>query len=128
MLALAIAAAGGLGAGLRWAADVALWRWRAGGFPWPIFLVNVCGSLALAFLAGAAGRLIAPDALAIVGTGLLGGLTTFSTVSVDAAQMWRQRRYRAALGNALGTLAACGLAGAVGFAAGAALLWARTGG
>ncbi|WP_221585020.1 CrcB family protein [Microbacterium sp. G2-8] len=116
ILALGVALAGGVGAGLRWLADVGLRRWRRRGFPWPILLVNVVGCFTLAFLTGS-GALISADLQTVVGTGLLGGFTTFSTVSVDAAEMWRQRRYRGAIGNAAGTLLLCIVASVAGLVA-----------
>lgn len=119
MLALGVALAGAVGAGLRWLADALLWRWKRGGFPWPILLVNVVGCFAFAALMSAGGSLASGDVFAIVGTGLLGGFTTYSTVSVDAAELWRRRRHAAAVGNAAGTLGACAVAAVAGFFAGA---------
>lgn len=123
MLALGVALAGAVGAGLRWLADALLWRWRRGGFPWPIMLVNVVGCFAFAVLMGAGGPLVSGDAFAIVGAGLLGGFTTYSTVSVDAAELWRRRRYADAVGNAAGTLGLCAAAAFLGFFVGVQIPW-----
>lgn len=119
LLALAVAAAGGAGAGLRWLVDVALTSRRRGALPWPILVVNVTGCFAFAVLVGL-GAESAPW-FAVVGTGLLGGYTTFGTVSADSAQLWRKGRRALAAPNALGTLAACAIAATAGLAAGSAL-------
>ncbi|MGK9220573.1 MULTISPECIES: fluoride efflux transporter FluC [unclassified Microbacterium] len=111
-----VALAGGIGAGLRWLVDVLLSRVVPRGFPWAILAVNVSGSLALGVLTGAA---LGWPWLAIVGTGLLGGYTTFSTVSLDAAAFLREGQVRKALLDALGTLALCVAAAAAGVAIGA---------
>ena len=106
-----VAVAGGVGAGLRWFVDASLRRDR--GFPWPILLVNVTGCFAMAVLATVFAGADSP-VLTVVTTGLLGGYTTFSTVSVDVVELWLGRRYVAAVGNGVGTLLACALAAALG--------------
>jgi fluoride exporter len=86
--AAAVAAGGVAGAALRWsvAGDVA-----PGGFPWAILAVNLVGSLLLGvLLAGEwsrpGSRIAVHDAGAI---GFCGGLTTFSTFSVEVAELVR---------------------------------------
>ncbi|GAA1954472.1 fluoride efflux transporter CrcB [Microbacterium deminutum] len=103
-LVFAAAVAGGMGAGLRYLVDAVVIRGREGAFPLGILVVNVTGSLALGILVGL-GAAIAPPALVmVVGTGLLGGYTTFSTVSVETALLLQRRRRRAAVVNIVGTL------------------------
>ena len=110
---LALAVAGGVGAGLRYLVDVGVrGRW---GAPWGILVVNVTGSFALGLLAGFG----SPWVAVVIGAGLLGGYTTFSTVSVDSASFARDRRWRASLMNLLGTLVLAGAAAAGGLALGA---------
>ena len=65
---------------------------RAGAkaaWPWPVLLVNVVGSL----IAGVA---MHTDVALIAVTGFAGGLTTFSTFSVETVQLWAEGRWRAA--------------------------------
>lgn len=108
---------GGVGAALRYAVDEAVTaRWRRDhprDFPLGIFLVNVTGSLALGvlvgLLTGLAGSL-APFETGLLGTGLLGGYTTFSTASLDAVRLARSGRGRTALVYAVGTMVATILA------------------
>lgn len=77
MTALLVALAGAAGVLARYGVGQAL---GPGAAPWSVLAVNVAGSLALGLLVGAgAGE----QARAIVGIGLLGGFTTFSTFSLD---------------------------------------------
>lgn len=110
---LCIAVGGGIGAGARWIIDQALRTQR--GFPWAILLVNVTGCFAMAL----AHFLVAPVAphIAVAIAGLLGGYTTFGTVSVGSVVLWREGRRLGAIGNSAGTLAACTAASAAGWLA-----------
>ena len=80
-------------------------------------LINVSGSFLLGLLVG----LGAGDRwLAVVGTGFLGGYTTFSTASFETAGLLLDRRPLSAAANGLGVLVACVAAASGGFALGAA--------
>jgi CrcB protein len=57
---------------------------------------------------------------AVVGTGFLGGYTTFSTASFETAGLLLDRRPLAAAANGLGVLVMCVAAASGGFALGAA--------
>ncbi|GAA5166696.1 hypothetical protein GCM10011366_02410 [Ornithinimicrobium tianjinense] len=82
---LAVAAGGAVGAVLRWALEVAL---PTTGLPWVTLLVNVVGCAALAVLVVHDDRHRHPRWLRPgVGTGLLGGFTTFSTYAVQVAAL-----------------------------------------
>lgn len=119
-LLVSVALAGGIGAGLRWLLDVVLRTPR--GFPWAIMLVNVTGCFAMTLLLfSAAVTGIGSEALTVLTAGLLGGYTTFSTVNVDAVELWRAGRRVAAFGNSAGTLLACTLGAALGLLAANAL-------
>ncbi len=87
---LAAAAAGTL---LRVAASTRLNR---EGFPYGTLAANVVGSFALGLLAGAG-----EAATVILAGGALGSLTTFSTLAVEAVELWRASRRRAVLYAAL---------------------------
>ncbi len=109
--------AGGLGAGLRYVIDVLVMRGREDAFPLGILIVNVTGSLALGIVAGL-GATIGDDTVAVVGIGLLGGYTTFSTVSVDSAVLAQGPRRSWAWMNLGVTVLAAVLAAALGVAIG----------
>ncbi len=92
---------------------------RPGGFPWAIFVVNVSGCLAIGALlvlvveAYRAHRLVRP----FLGTGVLGGYTTFSTAMVDTLHLLDRGAVAVALLYLFGTLLAALLAVQAGAAA-----------
>ncbi|HMT51248.1 CrcB family protein [Dietzia sp. UBA5065] len=97
------AVGGGLGAAARYAVDTAVSsRWRR-TFPLGTFLVNLTGSLVLGLLVGLASG---PTTMALVGTGVLGGYTTFSTASVDTVRLARSGHRGTALAYGGGTMLA----------------------
>lgn len=112
--------AGGLGAGIRYVVDVLLTRGRRDVFPVGILVINVTGSGLLGLLTGL-GTLVAPDWLAVLGIGLLGGYTTFSTVSVETIQLMRRGRRDWAVVNLVGTFAMAVIAAAIGIVIGGLL-------
>lgn len=114
---LATAIAGGIGAALRYAFDRMLSPVREAGFPFGILLVNVTGSLCLGILTGV-GFLLAPNLALVIGVGLLGGYTTFSTVHVETVLLAQRGRWRHALLNVFGTVILSIAAAAVGMALG----------
>jgi len=68
-------------------------------FPWSTMTVNVTGSLAMGVLAGwfAFRSNVASQPLALfLTTGVLGGYTTFSAFSLDAALLWERSDVRGA--------------------------------
>lgn len=106
---LGVAAAGGVGAALRFLLDTAVRRRTGERFPWGILAVNLSGALVLGILS----VLPADEAWRwIVGTGLLGGYTTFSAVAVTTALLAEEGRTRASL-----LYATVSFAGSVGAAA-----------
>lgn len=104
---------GGVGAGARYLVDGLIMRGRRDAFPLGILVVNVAGSFALGLLTGLS-PLIGAVWLAIGGVGVLGGFTTFSTVSVETVLLRQRGRAQWAWVNLLGTLGACVVAAAVG--------------
>lgn len=116
LLFAAMAAAGGAGACARFALDSAISRRVRTVFPWATFTINFSGSLALGLLTAlAAGQLLDPAWALVLGTGFLGGYTTFSTASYETVRLLGEKRYIASLANALGVLAACTGAAALGW-------------
>ena len=91
--AVAVAAGGVVGASVRWALATTLPH--PGGWPWPTLAANVVGCLVLGVIAA---RLpfLSPRATVVVRDGLAvgfcGGLTTFSTFSVELATFLRDGR------------------------------------
>ena len=112
------ALAGGAGAGLRYVVDVLVIGGRPARFPLGILVVNVTGSFALGVLTGLGAGLVGTDLAWVLGVGLLGGYTTFSTVSVESALLIRTGEARRGWMNALGTLVLGVAAAAAGLAVG----------
>ncbi len=117
MIPLLVALAGGLGAVTRFVVDAAVTRrTRSVRLPVGTIVVNVTGSLLLGLVVGWwSSRTGDPTLRAILGTGFLGGYTTFSTASVEAARLVRAERPWSVLLHAGGTLVAGVLAAALGF-------------
>ena len=107
MKILAVIAAGGaLGAAARFGLSIA-WPTPEGGFPWTIFTVNISGCLLIGFLMA-----LQPPELArlFLGTGVLGGYTTFSAYTLDFQHLVSAGRAGLALVYVFGTLVAALLA------------------
>lgn len=120
-LLLLTALAGGVGAALRFLLDGSVTSWfaRRGAalqFPWGILIVNLSGSLLIGVVSGLVAGGAAPGSLDMVlGVGLLGGYTTFSTTSLDTVRLALLRRRTAAILNGLGQLVAGVAFAALGF-------------
>lgn len=108
MIAL-VALAGGLGAVLRFVVDGVITSRVRGPLGVPI--VNITGSFALGLVVGWFG---AGEVAAVLGTGLLGGYTTFSAASLDAVRLAGSEGGGVAVGYALGTFVVSILAAALG--------------
>lgn len=118
LVVLGLAVAGGAGAGLRYVVDRLIPT--RDGFPFGILLVNVSGSFVLGVITGL-GTALAPETALVLGVGLLGGYTTFSTVSVETVLLAERRRWTDAAANLLGTLVLAAAAAAGGIALGSIL-------
>lgn len=119
-LVLLLGSAGALGAATRYGVvELAARRWR-GHFPLATFVINVGGTFALGFLlsAGAAHSPSLGIWRSELGTGFLGGYTTFSTLSFETSNLARRGHHGHAWANALGTLLLGVAAAALGIAAG----------
>ena len=104
-LFLAVALAGGLGAALRLVVDGLVHSRVRTALPVGTLLINVVGSLVLGLITGLTLALWLPEAWHLVlGGGLMGGFTTFSTASVETVRLAQDRRSFAALANGLGML------------------------
>jgi len=86
---LAIGLLGGLGAVARVLLTVAVDARTGSGFPFGTLAVNLSGAFALGVLVGAAAG---DDAQRLIGTGLLGAYTTFSTWALETHRLARDGR------------------------------------
>ncbi len=87
LAAVLVLLGGALGAPLRYTTDVVVQSVHDTVFPWGTFTVNVAGSLVLGVVAGAVGGSAPTWVLTLVGTGLCGALTTFSTFSYETIRL-----------------------------------------
>jgi CrcB protein len=77
-----------VGAPLRYLTDRAVQSRHDSVFPWGTFTVNVTGSLVLGLLTGAVAAGAADSRLQLLlGTGLCGALTTYSTFSYETLRL-----------------------------------------
>lgn len=113
LVVAAVLGAGAVGAVLRYALSRAF-PVRPGHLPGGILIVNVMGSALAGALIGLAERTaLDTDLRLVLVTGFCGGLTTFSTWSVETIELFDGGRWRAAILNVVVTLA-LGIAAAVG--------------
>ena len=83
---------GGLGATLRHLVNVLCARCLGIEFPWGTFIINITGSTVMGLIAGYLafkGEASQPWRLFVM-TGILGGYTTFSAFSLDAALLYER--------------------------------------
>lgn len=109
---VAIAVAGGIGASLRLVTDGLIHSMLGTRLPWGTLLINILGSAGLGVLLGSS---VGSLALSVVGTGLLGGFTTFSTASFESAALILEKRSVGAASYAVGTLVLSVAAAALGY-------------
>lgn len=88
-------AAGGVAAVIRYLLTLAFGG--RGVLPWAVFIVNAVGSAVGGTAAGlAATGAISPDLRLVIVGGVAGGLTTFSTWSVESVQLFLEGKWRTA--------------------------------
>jgi CrcB protein len=121
MLYLIVFIGAGIGGALRHGVNIGATRLFGFGFPYGTLIVNVVGSFVMGLFAGyfAFRPGISQHVRLFLTTGLLGGFTTFSSFSLDAALLIERHAWGMALGYAVGSVAA-------GFSAlflGLALFW-----
>ncbi|MFJ8082329.1 CrcB protein [Streptomyces sp. SAI-170] len=109
---LLVAVGGMIGAPLRYLTDRAVQSRHDSLMPWGTFAVNVTGSLILGLLTGAAAAgVTGSHTRLLLGTGLCGALTTYSTFSYETLRLTEDGARGYALANAaLSVLAGLGAA------------------
>jgi len=114
---LAVGVAAALGAVCRYVLDQVVQHQHDQTFPWGTFVINVSGSLLLGLVTGLATSHGLPAVpTAVVGTGFLGGYTTWSTYLWESLALAEGGALGQAALNLLGSLAAGLAAAAAGFA------------
>jgi CrcB protein len=108
MVVVGIGVAGGVGALARFLLDSTVSGRLSGDFPYGTLAVNLTGAFALGVVVGA---VVDKDAYRVVGTGLIGAFTTFSTWALESHRLGEDGELRLGVLNfivslILGTLAA----------------------
>ncbi|MET7857881.1 fluoride efflux transporter CrcB [Streptomyces sp. NPDC005318] len=113
-----------VGAPLRYVTDRAVQSRHDTVFPWGTFAVNTAGSLVLGLLTGAvAAGATSSQMQLLVGTGLCGALTTYSTFSYETLRLAEDGAMLYAAANVVGSVVAALAAVFVGVSL-AGTLWA----
>lgn len=111
---LLVASGGAFGSALRYLVAVAHEKWLPQSFPWGTLFVNVVGSALLGALL-AAGMSEPPrlsaEARLLLGTGVMGGFTTYSTFNAEVLKALHEGAPAKAALYLVATVAVC-LAGA----------------
>ena len=100
---------GGIGAAARHGVNIGVARLVPSPFPWSTAIINVMGSMLMGLIAGyfafRAGGAASQHARLFLTTGILGGFTTFSAFSLDAALLWERGATGQAAGYVIGSVA-----------------------
>lgn len=99
-----VALGGALGASARFLVGQGATRLLGHGFPWGTLIVNVIGSLVMGALVVLLAHKDAARLSPLLLTGLLGGFTTFSAFSLDAAVLYERGQVFSAVGYVLASV------------------------
>jgi CrcB protein len=113
-----VCAGSALGGGARYL--VSLWAASRGwtAFPWATLIVNVVGCFFIMLIATiAAATTLSTNLRLFLTTGIMGGLTTYSTFDYETTKFLQDGAPVSALVNVGATLIACFVAGLLGIAA-----------
>lgn len=114
MIVAGLMVAGAIGAVLRFCVDHLVQRRSRSDFPLGTLFINVTGSLLLGVLVGSAlHHGVSPGWSTVLGTGLIGAFTTFSTFSFDTVRLLENGEWALTAFNVLASLG-LGLAAAAG--------------
>ena len=119
-----ISLGGAFGTAARYLLSVWLLRTLGPAFPYGTLAVNVIGSFLLGVImqAGLDTTILSPTARVVLGTGVMGGFTTYSTFNYETLQYLQEGAWAMASLNVATTLLVCLAAGALGGAVARGLL------
>lgn len=101
---LQVALGGAIGSTARYLTNVTVMRTIGAGFPWQTVIVNVLGSFAMGVLVVWLAHKGLTRHAPFLMTGILGGFTTFSAFSLDAATLWERGATGQAAAYVIGTV------------------------
>src|SRR5262245_20291446 len=113
---LLVCIGGAVGTGVRYLVAVTGPRLWGATFPYGTLAVNIVGSFFLGAImhVGLATNLISPTMKVVLASGLMGGLTTYSTFNHETLEYVSQGAFGLAGLNLVSTVTLCLLAGALG--------------
>jgi len=119
-----ISLGGAVGTAARYLLSAWLLRTLGPAFPYGTLAVNVIGSFLLGVImqAGLDTTVLSPTARVVLGTGVMGGFTTYSTFNYETLQYLQEGAWAMASLNVATTLLVCLAAGALGGAVARGLL------
>ncbi|NUS45252.1 MAG: CrcB family protein [Mycobacteriaceae bacterium] len=105
---VAVSVGGGVGALARYGIALLL-PTRSGGFPWATFITNLTGCFLIGVLMVVITEIVTPHPLLrpLLGVGVLGGFTTFSTYAVESRDLLRPGTIGVGFGYLAATLVCC---------------------
>jgi CrcB protein len=120
---LLVSLAGAIGTALRFGVGRAIGPWAPPDFPWATLAVNVVGCFLLGVITEAAGdrRVADVEVRSILGVGVMGGFTTYSSFDIEMLRLGSGGAGSVAFGYGAVTIVACLAAGAAGLALGRAV-------
>ena len=85
----------GIGGAIRHGMNIGVGHVMGTHFPWHTFVINILGSLVMGLVAGWFTYRADPSGhlRLFLTTGILGGFTTFSAFSLDAALLWERNEH-----------------------------------
>ena len=109
---------GAIGSVLRYLTSVLAAHWLGDQFPYGTLIVNLVGSFAIGLVhqVGSDSLLIPDNLRLFLTTGIMGGLTTYSTFDYETTKFLQDGAPVSALLNVGATLIACFVAGLLGIA------------
>ena len=111
-----IALAGSIGAVIRFMLDGFIKTKTSPQFPWATLCINITGSFLLGVITAFMASFSSFHAIGLVlGTGFMGGYTTFSTASFETVRLIERRRYGTACLYAFGGAGAAVMAALLGY-------------
>ncbi len=98
---------GAIGSGASYLVNVGCAQWFGAAFPWATFTVNVLGAFLMGMVVAGAVPLLGGSAewRTFLGTGILGGFTTFSAFSADIWQLIERQQAALAVVYIVGSVA-----------------------
>ncbi len=107
-----VCAGGAIGSGARYLLVLGMSGRGAGGFPIATLLVNLSGSFLIGLVASAFdSEAISNSSRLLLGTGLLGGFTTYSAFNLETVKLFENGSSGLAIANLFVTVVACLAAG-----------------